>query len=87
MKEFDDEYCTELEKMAVSSAQFEAKERMADADDDDNDDNLHEYGPEEENTVELEQHNLPSKTGEGNIIMTEVLHFVLESKLKFFYRK
>ena len=50
--------------MTVSSAQFEAKEKMAD-------DDLDEYGPEEENTVELKQHNLPSNTGEGNFIMTE----------------
>ena len=33
--------------MTVSSAQYEAKERMAY-------DDLDEYGPEEENTVELE---------------------------------
>ena len=64
MKEFVDEYYIELEKTTASSAQFEAKERMAD-------DDLDEYGPEEEKTVELEQQNLPSDTGEGNIIMTK----------------
>ena len=42
MKEFVDEYFIELEKMTASSAQFEAKERMAD-------DDLDEYGPEEGN--------------------------------------
>ena len=35
------------------------------------DDDLDEYGPEEENTVELEQQNLPSDTGEDNIIIIE----------------
>ena len=77
MKEFVDLYYIELEEMTVSSAQFEAKERMADDGDDDNDDNddddddLDECGPEEEKMVELEQQNLPSDTGEGNIIRIE----------------
>ena len=34
-------------------------------------DDLDEYGPEEENMVELEQQNLPSDTGEDNIIIIE----------------
>ena len=54
----------ELEKMTVSSAQFKAKERMAD-------DVLDEYGPEEEKTVELKQQNLSSDTGEDNVIIIE----------------
>ena len=33
------------------------------------DDDLDGYGPEEENTVELEQQNHPSDTGEDNIIV------------------
>ena len=57
-------YFIEVEKMTVSSAQFEAKERMAY-------DGLDEYGPAEENTVELEQQDLPSDTGEDNIIIIE----------------
>ena len=65
MKELVDEYHIELEMMTVSSAQFEAKERMAD------DDNLDEYGLEEENTVELEQQNLSADTGEDNIVIVE----------------
>ena len=64
MKEFVDEYYIEVEKMTVSSAQFEAKEEMAD-------DDLDEYGPEEGNMVELEKQNLPSDTGEDNIIIIE----------------
>ena len=60
MKEFIDGYYIEQEKMTASFAQFEAKERMAD-------DDLDEYGLEEENTVELGQENLPSDTGEHNI--------------------
>ena len=35
------------------------------------DDDLDEYGLEEENTVELEQQNLPSDTGEDNVIIIE----------------
>ena len=61
MKEFVEQYYIEPEKMIVSSAQSEAEERMAD-------DDLDGYGPEEENTVELEQQNHPSDTGEDNII-------------------
>ena len=61
MKEFVEEYHIEEEKMTVSSAHFETKERMAD-------DDLVEYDPEEENTVELEQQNLPSDTGEDSNI-------------------
>ena len=34
-------------------------------------DDLNEYGSEEENTVELEQQNLPSDTGEDNTIVME----------------
>ena len=64
MKEMVDEYCIDLEKMTVPSAQFEAKEKMAD-------DDLDEYGHEEENMVKLEQQNLPSDTGEDNIIIIE----------------
>ena len=52
--------------MTVSSAKFEAKERMAY-------DDLDEYGPEEEHMVELEQKNLPPDTGEDNIIRVRVL--------------
>ena len=47
MKEFVGEYYIEVEKMTVSSAQYEATDRMAY-------DDLDEYGPEEENTLELE---------------------------------
>ena len=69
----------ELENIKVSSAQFEAKENVADDDDDDDhddddddhDDDLDECGPEEEKMVELEQQNLPSDTGEGYIIIIE----------------
>ena len=50
--------------MTVSTAQFEAKEIMAD-------DDLDEYGPEEEKTVELEPQNVPSDTGEDNVIIIE----------------
>ena len=50
--------------MIVASAQCEAKERMAD-------DDSGEYGPKVENTVELEQQNLPSDTGEDDIIVIE----------------
>ena len=64
MKAFVDEYHVELEKMTVSSAQFEAKERMAD-------DDLDEYGPDDENTVEVEQQNHLSNTGEDNIVIIE----------------
>ena len=35
------------------------------------DDDFDEYGHEEGNTVELEQQNLPSETGEDNIIIIE----------------
>ena len=48
----------------VSSDQTEAKERLA-ADD------LDEYGPEEENTLEMEEQNHPSEIGEDNIIVIE----------------
>ena len=64
MKEFVGEYYIEVEKMTLSSAQYEAKERMAY-------DYLDEYGPEEENTVVQEQKYLPSDTAEGNIIIIE----------------
>ena len=64
MKEFVDEYYVELEKITVSSAQFEATERMVN-------DDLDEYGPGEENMVELEQRILPSDTGANNIIINE----------------
>ena len=47
MKELVDECYIVVEKMAVSSAQYEVKERMAY-------DDLDEYGHEEENTVEPE---------------------------------
>ena len=47
MKEFVDEYYIEVEKMTVSSGQYEVRERMAY-------DDLDEYDHEEENTVELE---------------------------------
>ena len=43
--------------MTASSAQFEAKERMAD-------DDLDEYDPEEGNIVELEQQSLSLDTGQ-----------------------
>ena len=64
MKEFVDECYIEPEKMTVSSAQFEVKERMAE-------DDLDEYGPEKENTLELKQPNLLSDTGDDNIITIE----------------
>ena len=51
----------------VSSNQTEAEERLA-ADD------LDEYGPEEENTLEMEEQNHPSGIGEDNII---VMDFIL----------
>ena len=35
------------------------------------DDDLDEYGPEDENTVELEQQDLLSDKGENNIIVIE----------------
>ena len=48
----------------VSSDQTEAEERLA-ADD------LDEYCPVEENTLEMEEQNHPSDIGEGNIIVIE----------------
>ena len=64
MKEFGDEYYVKPEMMTVYSAQFEADQRMAD-------DNLDEYDPEDENTMEIEQQNYPSDTGEDNINVIE----------------
>ena len=55
MKEFVNEFYIEVE-MTVSSAQYEAKERVAY-------DDLVEYGPEEENTVELENKIFPQTHG------------------------
>eukprot|EP00795_Rhopilema_esculentum_P005392 gene5392-biopygen401 len=52
------------EKMIVSSDQTEAEERLA-ADD------LDEYGPEDENTLEMEEENHPTDIGEDNIIVIE----------------
>ena len=62
MKEYLHDYYIEPEKMIVSSDQTEAEERLA-ADD------LDEYGPEEENTLEMEEQNHPSEIGEDNIIV------------------
>ena len=50
--------------MIVSSDQTEAEETLA-ADD------LDEYGPEEENTLEMEEQNHPSDIEEDNIIVIE----------------
>ena len=62
MKEYLHDYYIEPEKMILSSDQTEAEERLA-ADD------LEEYGPEEENTLEMEEQNHPSDIGEDNIIV------------------
>ena len=48
----------------VSSDQTKAEERLA-ADD------LDEYGPEEEKTLEMEEQNHPSDIGGDNIIVIE----------------
>ena len=48
----------------VSSDKTEAEERLA-ADD------LDEFGPEEENTLEMEEQNHPSDIREDNIIVIE----------------
>ena len=62
MKEYLQDYYIVPEKMIVSSAQTEAEERLAA-------DGLDEYGPEEENTLEMEEQNHPSDIGEDNIIV------------------
>ena len=62
MKEYLQDYY--LPEKMVSSGQTEAEERLA-ADD------LDEYGPEEENTLEMEEQNHPSDIGGDNIIVIE----------------
>ena len=64
MTEIVGEYYIDPEKMTVSFAHSEAEKRMAD-------DDLEEYGLEEENTVQPEQLNHASDTGEDNIIVIE----------------
>ena len=65
MKEFVEEYYIQPEKMTTSSVQSKTEDRK----------NswwwFDEYSPQEEDTVQLEQQNHPSDTGEDNIIVIQ----------------
>ena len=64
MKEFAGEYYIEPENMIVSSAQFEAEERM-------DEDDLDECSPEEDSLVEPGPQTHSSDTGEDSVVVIE----------------